>query len=439
MTRIFSEPFLFADSDRSHSLVSPTTAPHVSRRRIPHASRPPRSSPIHGSSSRHPRTRSSSASSTSDIDSTNLSSQSRHDSLSASSNIPYSRTPSTTQMPSTSRTQPREYPQFDHSCSSDTSTSGDHRQSKHLKLKIGASPNVGIGRKVADSLQLFRETTSPTQDSLSEFVVTSSDAQHAASLPSSSREGDGNDEEIGSVFVKRQAWPDRESLSTIRHAAGKAPPRDEPQNAEVYGEPSELYSRFDDVLGDLLERKLKVDRGRLMERETPSITRDAQNESTSVSVSHNLPSISSSARVRRRTTNGRPSMNGPFPPESATPPPVTDQDRVSPSSWHIIPSTDTSLSRSSTRPLKEDRQPKEPEPRRSSSRKQYPQKSLIPESQRVFRPDDPSYSGSEWDTASTISATVTTTNALLVILIVAATRPIVACQHRNVPTVPQMQ
>ena len=120
--------------------------------------------------------------------------------------------------------------------------------------KSGAPSSLsGIGRKVADSLQLFRETSGPSGTvpttiggpssadcALSEYVVNSAEVVCPGGVrpngnlsaikgngivrdvsghdTSRDSDDDDQDEEIGTVFVKRQEWPERESRAA-RHRA----------------------------------------------------------------------------------------------------------------------------------------------------------------------------------------------------------------------------
>jgi hypothetical protein len=186
----------------------------------------------------------------------------------------------------------------------------------HSSSKSGAPSSLsGIGRKVADSLQLFRETSGPSgavpttiaasvDAGLPEYVVNSAEVVHPSSVRSSGGlsviKGNGivrdvsehdatqlprdhdQDEEIGgTVFVKRQAWPERESRAAWRFASITTTPSVRPSSSaspSAAAVDSSLLQRdvnktsgsVSSWRADDAVWKYDGDRGRLMQRELRS-------------------------------------------------------------------------------------------------------------------------------------------------------------------------
>ncbi|KAF8897246.1 hypothetical protein BD779DRAFT_361685 [Infundibulicybe gibba] len=74
----------------------------------------------------------------------------------------------------------------------------------------------GIGRKVAATLQLFKETTGPSEDSQSVDVPSRSEPPSASSRRVASSSNISNVAEAQFEFVKRSEWPDRETAAIRR-------------------------------------------------------------------------------------------------------------------------------------------------------------------------------------------------------------------------------
>ncbi|PPR02435.1 hypothetical protein CVT24_001984 [Panaeolus cyanescens] len=156
--------------------------------------------------------------------------------------------------------------------SSTSSTASSSASSTPTDLDDSAAhppPNAGIGRKVAATLQLFKETSGPHDES------TPGDRPSKVDQPSGSCPRDtfkhAEDVQEHFEFVKRSEWPDRETAATRREkstsvAADRPKPKEssisEPKDAELLPTPKDL------PLSDTLQwRKDQTPLGRGRRRE----------------------------------------------------------------------------------------------------------------------------------------------------------------------------
>lgn len=147
--------------------------------------------------------------------------------------------------------------------SSSTPTDGEASSIPH--------PSTGMGRKVAASLQLFKETTALSEE-------------NAAREPSTSRESlvglrrqepfpDVEDVPEAFEFVKRSEWPDRESAAMRRDKSIPTLERVKTRESDHQSAPERKASSRESAMVDVAQwrRDLPVGRGRRRERATDDL------------------------------------------------------------------------------------------------------------------------------------------------------------------------
>ncbi|KAH7931290.1 SAICAR synthase-like protein [Leucogyrophana mollusca] len=209
------------------------------------------------------------------------------------------------------------------SFSSDSSSNGDDGQQPSHQV----TPNTGIGRKVAASLQLFKESAplSPSEEKVREFPGT--EKSTGKRRPISSHKTD-DVAEAKFEFVKRADWPDPETAAIRRErsstALGRVRTRESISSHSVK-EPESAWAR-DAALNDLSQWRKEVSsrtesaRGRRRERASEVSIFDLEVTSSERESSVSVPS---SPCLRPRSRGYHP----PSPPPSRSPinriPPMT--------------------------------------------------------------------------------------------------------------------
>lgn len=176
-----------------------------------------------------------------------------------------------------------------------TSSSSSNSSGSGQNLPTTTSANPGIGRKVAASLQLFKETTATasTEDLLREPSRTEA---------SIGRQRAGSSHKIEDVaepqfeFVKRSEWPEREAAAMRRGESSTGLSRvrtrdsEEVTDAEPFRSKERKLSVRDTVLHDLSQWRKDVmtrqdsGRGRRLERATDMMDGDPEVSSPSSSL-----------------------------------------------------------------------------------------------------------------------------------------------------------
>lgn len=155
-------------------------------------------------------------------------------------------------------------------------------------------PTAGKGRKVAASLQLFKETAGPDEP-------TSSDRANEGSVCSRRQGGTSQPAQVAAAqfeFVKRSDWPDREAAAVRREksstALERARTRDSVREDDLRSKERKVSTR-DSSVSDLSQRRKEVGtrheagRGRQRERPTNEVVLPDLS-STVNTVFHDLPS-----------------------------------------------------------------------------------------------------------------------------------------------------
>ncbi|KDQ20593.1 hypothetical protein BOTBODRAFT_169329 [Botryobasidium botryosum FD-172 SS1] len=151
------------------------------------------------------------------------------------------------------RTSPTSLPPKARRSSSSSSSSNPTPRSRSQR----PASSIGLGRKVAASLQLFRETDSTDLSEAIPEPNTSAAADVFSSAPHDTIE------EVGEkVFVKRAAWPERESRRVSKAGLGSGK-EDIAEETEIEDGATPIHG----VLGDLMKWRLEVGRGRARLRE----------------------------------------------------------------------------------------------------------------------------------------------------------------------------
>jgi hypothetical protein len=272
------------------------------------------------------------------------------------------------------------------SSSSSASTSPDHLP----------QPSSGIGRKVAASLQLFKESTgNPGEEPRELSISQTSTGIHRAR--SSSKVDDVAEAQY--QFVKRSAWPDREaaavsrerSMSTLKRAwpreSAGAPPQDADPPRVKDRKPS---SGRDNIVNDPTERRRDLvtnGRGRRRERGADDLIFD-------IEVDPDLSASNTTHDIHDLTFQTSPfprSLSRAYPPSPS--PSCSPTSRVPPLSLHHLPT--------------------EPSPRSSFFRPEVPpSQSVTPlQTQSTFPsetpPITPANDFSPWSTDDESSASIT--------------------------------
>jgi inositol-hexakisphosphate kinase len=209
--------------------------------------------------------------------------------------------------------------------SSSSSSDHSHHSIPRSKSQNQSKPahTSGIGRKVAATLQLFKETDPIAEGSHHlKSRASLASVKNGASIESK----EAGEEVEDTLFVKRSAWPDRESAAAKRAASGTAIDRTRTRESarEAVSESREKRrSVVDEAFNDLLEWRTEIARGRALERENvPEVTSPESMTST--------PGWSSSWKGKSRDTlrvsspmstleQGAPLLT-PHPPTTSTTP-----------------------------------------------------------------------------------------------------------------------
>ena len=219
-----------------------------------------------------------------------------------------------------------------------SSSSGSERQSSQQR---------GVGRKVAASLDLFRETTS-SADELDELDKPSIPLVTSKKRRVSSKHHPQTSAEPEFAFFKRSEWPDRETVAARREQSGstreRVRTRDGSYSNSVSRDPTDVQRRKDrphsvreNVISDLANWRKDIhgdpyqDRGRTRQRSLDS------NQDTDP-VDHQVS-------LRNESSSFRDPRSFQFPPSSSSPVSLTDTALTSP----IVPSAIIADSPSSRR------------------------------------------------------------------------------------------
>lgn len=294
--------------------------------------------------------------------------------------------------------------------SSSSTSSGDG-----LNVPPTTSANAGIGRKVAASLQLFKETVGSSAEDLNLVEGTRPEVSLGRHKTGSSHKLDGV-AEAQFEFVKRSEWPDREAAAIRRGESStglsRVRTRDSVSDMEDV-EPNRGKERKasirDSVIHDLTQwrkdvmARHEIGRGRRLERASGGLSMDAEVvpltsassfSTTSSSRDIHEPQLPSSSVVRSRTYP-------PSPSPSRSPLDRIPQLSSSHTSTDLISSQDVAPTRSNERVLT-----------RSSTPIQTPGPLSLPPT--LISPYPPSFSPwttddeSGWETASVTTSTSTT-------------------------------
>ncbi|KAG8713053.1 hypothetical protein FRC09_019138 [Ceratobasidium sp. 395] len=248
------------------------------------------------------------------------------------------------------------------------SSSGDSSSSaltatRPREVMASASASAGIGRKVAASLQIFKETASATPDE--ELASVSIEHHTVASHRASSIKGkapaiisppvcsaDGVEEVREAQFVSRADWPDRKPSTATKRTKSFLVERVDPRDGKADGQVKEHHRRrssMSDQVGIILDDLDDDHRGRSWQRQDdnlPSVFESSVSPSPDVSRSSRISKRESPSRTilvtSPRTISSQPTEEEPS-SLSTTP---TGRSQVKPA-----PTTPKSISRPSVSPV----------------------------------------------------------------------------------------
>jgi len=164
---------------------------------------------------------------------------------------------------------------------------------EHLPSQPSTS---GIGRKVAATLQLFKETTGPSEEPKSSESVRPENSAGSRRAGSSSKSDDVAEAQF--EFVKRSEWPDRGSAAVRREKSSTAlereRTRESPHDGDAHRGKERKPSVRDSVMSDLTQWRKDVmvgqdsSRGRRRERVTDELVFD-MDVSSDINTTFQLP------------------------------------------------------------------------------------------------------------------------------------------------------
>lgn len=305
--------------------------------------------------------------------------------------------------PKTARRYPRR--------SSSTCSSSSSSSPTTPELAPSQPSTAGIGRKVAATLQLFKETANPAEEAKLGEPSTRSEALSSGNRRKGSISQPEDVAEPQFEFVKRSEWPDREAAAIRRERSSTTLDRAKPWESGREDEPrvkEKILLTRDSAVGDLAQWRKDVvtrqdtGRGRRRERTADEGVVESAHPDTSLSIS---------------TTFHEPPSPFIRPHSRAYPPsPSPSRSPVTRNTSHVYHDQGNDATAVRPRPSLPDLRIKQTAPSHSRSPTPIQTQSHFPSHPR--RPDSPQESNyfspwstddeSTWETASATTSTSTT-------------------------------